>query len=77
MKENYDKFEKNLKEYQKRLKKYIYRDNSTGGRVVFECTATDILKADKLYEKKMGKNPEKQPYIGCSIENIKEEHLSK
>lgn len=54
------------------LKKYTYRDNSAGGKVVFECVAGDILEADKLYEEKTGKNPEKQPHIGCSIEKVED-----
>lgn len=54
-----------------RFSKYIYRDNSVGGEVIFECVAKDILEADKMYQEKTGKNPEKQTYIGCSIEKIK------
>ncbi|MBI2446741.1 MAG: hypothetical protein HYV51_02905 [Parcubacteria group bacterium] len=52
------------------LRKYIYHDNSAGGKVVFECVAKDILEADKMYQEKTGKNPEKQNHIGCSIEKI-------
>ena len=52
------------------LRKYTYRDSSAGGKVVFECVAKDILDADKMYQEKTGKNPEKQSYIGCSIEKI-------
>ena len=73
MKENYDKFEEGLKEYQKRLKKYTYRDNSAGGKIVFECNAHDILEADKFYQKQTGKNPEKQSFIGCSMEELPDE----
>ena len=50
--------------------KYTYRDNSAGGKVIFECIAKNILEADQMYEEKTGKNPEKQNYIGCSIEKI-------
>ena len=50
--------------------KYTYRDNSAGGKVVFECVAKNILEADKLYQEKTGKNPEKQDYVGCSIEKL-------
>ncbi|MFA5358660.1 MAG: hypothetical protein WC310_02450 [Patescibacteria group bacterium] len=53
------------------LKKFIYRDNSAGGKIVFECLAKGILEADRLYQEKTGKNPEKQNYIGCSSEKIK------
>ncbi len=54
----------------KELRKYTYRDNSAGGQIVFECIATGILEADKLYQEKTGKNPEKQPHVGCSIEKM-------
>lgn len=50
-----------------KLKKYVYRDNSAGGSVVFECVAQSILEADQRYEEVTGKNPEKQNYIGCSF----------
>jgi hypothetical protein len=52
------------------LRKYTYRDNSAGSEVVFECVARDILEADKLYQEKTGKSPEKQNHIGCFIEKI-------
>jgi hypothetical protein len=52
------------------FRKYTYRDNSAGSKVVFECVAKDILEADKMYQEKTGKNPEKQNYVGCSIEKI-------
>jgi len=52
------------------LKKYTYRDNSAGGKVVFECDAKDILEADKMYQEKTGENPEKQNDVGCSIKKI-------
>jgi hypothetical protein len=55
---------------EKELCKYIYRDNSAGGEIIFECTARCILEADKLYEEKTGNNPEKQNHVGCSIEKI-------
>ncbi|MBU1146677.1 hypothetical protein KKD80_04020 [Patescibacteria group bacterium] len=57
---------------ERQLYKFTYRDNSAGGRIIFECTAEKILDADKLYEAKTGKNPEKQNYVGCSVEKIKE-----
>ena len=52
------------------LRKFIYRDNSANREVIFECIAKDILEADKLYEEKTGKNPEKQNNVGCSIEKV-------
>ena len=57
------------------LKKYIYRDNSAEGEIIFECVAKDILEADKMYEEKTGKNPEKQNYIGCSIKKIEADEV--
>lgn len=65
---NLEKFEQKEKE----LKKYTYRDNSAGGKIIFECVASDILEADKLYEEETGKNPEKQPHVGCSIEKVED-----
>lgn len=56
----------------KKLNTYIYRDNSSGGRVVFECTATDILAADAQYHEATGQRPEKQNHIGCSVEDVTE-----
>ena len=35
--------------------RYIYRDNKSGGKVIFECIASNILDADKMYEEKTGK----------------------
>ena len=63
-----------MKEEQKELKKNIYRDNSAGQKIVFECTAKDILDADKLYQKETGKDPVKQSYISCSTEKITNEN---
>ena len=57
---------------ERQLYKFTYRDNSAGGKIIFECIAEKILDADKLYEAKTGKNPEKQNYVGCSVEKIKE-----
>ena len=62
----------NFGQKEKELKKYTYRDNSAGEGVVFECVATDILEADKMYEEKTGKNLEKQSHIACSIEKIED-----
>lgn len=49
--------------------KYIYIDNSKYPviEVVFECTADDILEADKKYEQETGKNPAKQRGIAVRI----------
>ncbi|HEY4489666.1 MAG TPA: Fic family protein [Candidatus Paceibacterota bacterium] len=55
------------------LRKYTYRDNSAGGVVIFECVAKGILEADKLYQEKTGKNPEKQNHVGCSIEKLEKD----
>lgn len=52
------------------LRRFIYRDNSVGGQIIFKCVARGILEADKMYEAETGKNPEKQNHIGCSTEEI-------
>lgn len=57
---------------ERELYKYTYRDNSAGGRIIFECVATSILEADKMYESAAGKNPEKQNHVGCSVEKIED-----
>jgi hypothetical protein len=57
----------------KELRKFTYRDNSAGGKTVFECVAGDILEADRLYQEKTGNNPAKQNHIGCSVERVPEE----
>ena len=59
-------------EEKEKLKKFVYRDNSAGGKIIFECVASGILEADKMYEAATGKNPEKQNYVGCSIEKVEE-----
>ncbi len=47
---------------------YTYRDkNTTPPTLVFECDAPDILEADMLYQKATGKDPAKQPHVGCEI----------
>ena len=61
-----------IENYQNRhteLRKFTYRDNSAGRKVLFECVANGILEADILYEKETGKNPEKQNHVVCSIED--------
>ncbi|MDP2676357.1 MAG: hypothetical protein Q8O83_01590 [bacterium] len=55
------------------IKKFIYRDNSRGGVVVFKCEAEGILEADAMYIEAVGNDPKKEPHIGCSIEEIKKE----
>jgi len=52
------------------LRKFVYKDYSDGGKIIFECIARGILEADKLYEEKTGNNPEKQNNIGCSTEKV-------
>jgi hypothetical protein len=65
-------FENHIDNKESVLLKFIYRDNrikdSKGyGKTIFECEAIGILEADEQYKKVMGKDPEKQNYIGCSI----------
>ncbi|MBI2474928.1 hypothetical protein HYV69_00690 [Candidatus Uhrbacteria bacterium] len=57
----------------RKLRKFVYRDNSDGRKVIFECVTESILDADKMYEEKTGKDPEKQPHVGCSIEKIEDD----
>jgi len=57
---------------ERKLNKYTYRDNSAGGKIIFECTAESILEADKMYEAATGKDAEKQNYVGCSVEKIED-----
>jgi hypothetical protein len=52
-------------------KEYTYLDHSEKpytGKIVFHCSAPSILEADTLYETTIGKDPKKQPYIGCQIQ---------
>ncbi len=60
---------------EKKLYKFTYRDNSAGGKVIFECVAESILDADQRYEAETGNNPEKQNHIGCSVEKIKDSQI--
>jgi hypothetical protein len=55
-----------------KLRKFVYRDNSADRKVIFECVASGILEADKMYEAATGKNPEKQNHVGCSVEKIED-----
>jgi hypothetical protein len=57
-------------EKQEELKKYIYRDNTAASQILFECTAKNILEADKMYQEKTGQKPEQQGHVGCSVEKI-------
>lgn len=46
---------------------YFYFNNEISGHpVIFECDASDALEADRLYEEKIGRKPEKGGHIGCS-----------
>ena len=45
---------------------YIYT-NYINGKVV-TIKATDILKADELYEKRMGIHPAREPHLDLKIE---------
>jgi hypothetical protein len=50
---------------------YIYSNNELPGHpVIFECDAFDIIKADDLYEERLGIRPERENHIGCSIVKI-------
>jgi hypothetical protein len=48
--------------------KFTYSEPSDegGGKIIFECIANGILDADKMYQDKIGVDPSKQNYIGCS-----------
>jgi len=50
---------------------YFYSNNEMSGHpVVFECEAFDILEADKLFEERIGKAPDKENHISCSMVKI-------
>jgi ribA/ribD-fused uncharacterized protein len=55
---------------EKEPKKFIYRDNFQDGKVVFECTAKDILEADERYKIETGQDVSRQTNIGCVVEKI-------
>jgi len=62
--------------------KFIYYDHSiielvhsVEGKIIFECVANNILEADKMYKEVVGKDPDKQNYIGCSSEKLQDENL--
>lgn len=44
---------------------YVYIDHSNQGKIVFECSANNILQADALYLDKTGLDVSKQCHIGC------------
>lgn len=45
---------------------YVYWDkNKTPPQEIFRCEAEDILQADKKYKEATGKDPAKQPHVGC------------
>jgi len=49
------------------MRTYKYRNNNfQPPTLVLECT-DGILEADEIYKKAVGKDPAKQPYIGCEI----------
>ncbi len=52
-------------------KKYSYHDNSKPGQPeVFACEGTDIIEADKAFEKAIGYHPAGKGEIGCSLEKV-------
>ncbi len=69
--ENRENFESGIDKEIKKLRKFIYRDHSAGGKIIFECTAKGILEADKMYKEVTSKDVEKQGHVGCSYEEIK------
>lgn len=49
---------------------FSYANNEMPGHpVIFECDADNIFAADILFEQTIGKKPEKDSYIACSIVN--------
>ena len=50
------------------LNKYFYHDVSADKKIIFECSAKDILEADALYEQYTGQKAEKQKNIYTTIE---------
>jgi hypothetical protein len=49
------------------VKTYIYRDHSQNSKVIFETQAEGISTADVSYKNATGKDPAKQPYVGCEV----------
>jgi hypothetical protein len=47
---------------------YVYVNTELPGRpVVFRCNADSQERADELFEAQMGKRPDKENHIGCSV----------
>ncbi len=57
-------------EKEDKLRRFIYRDNSADGKIIFQCVAKNILEADAMYKEEIGQEPAKQNHIGCSIEKV-------
>ena len=55
---------------EKEVSKFVYRDNFSDGKIIFECESDGIINADELYKKATGNDPKKQSHVGCSIEKI-------
>ena len=61
----------NFENIEKPKWQYIYSNNEMSGHpVVFECEAFDILEADRLFEERIGKAPDKENHISCSMVKI-------
>jgi hypothetical protein len=56
------------------MKKYIYTDHNDGDSVI-EIIASDIMSADKEYQKITNRHPAKMPYVGCQIKEITNDHF--
>lgn len=52
-----------------REKVFIYVDYRKNKEEIFRCKAVGIIEADELFQKVTGKDPSKDSYIGCIIEN--------
>lgn len=52
-----------------KIVKYTYVDNSEYPivKIVYECTAIDILEADEKFEQEIGYSPRKKKYIAVKI----------
>lgn len=50
---------------------FTYVNYLKNREVIFECEAKNILEADELYKKAIGKDPAKQSDVGCTVEKIK------
>jgi hypothetical protein len=46
------------------MKKFVYTDHLTE-EMVFECLASSILEADKLYKEETEQDVSKQCHVGC------------